>query len=120
MRNASPADTLKTSLDTYAWADAGSYATQLGPASALFQYALHDDFSPESYVQRYFDLSAGPKEVKFYDADHGLNAKAQRDRFKLLQRHLALESARRDARKGSNGEMGPRSHYHCQSRSLEI
>jgi hypothetical protein len=51
-RRAVPADTLKTLLDTYAWADAGSYATQLGPASALLRYALHDDFSPESYAHR--------------------------------------------------------------------
>jgi cephalosporin-C deacetylase-like acetyl esterase len=64
MRKAVPTDTLKTFLDTYAWADAGSYATQLGPASALFQYALHDDFSPVVYAQRYFDMAAGPKVVK--------------------------------------------------------
>jgi hypothetical protein len=92
MRKAVPADTLKTFLDTYAWADAGSYATQLGPASVLFQYALHDDFSPEFYAQRYFDMSAGPKEVNFYDADHALNAEARRDRFKFLQQHLALQN----------------------------
>ena len=92
MRKAVPADTLKTFLDTYAWADAGAYATQLGPSAAFFQYALHDDFSPVVYAQRYFDMAAGPKDVKFYDADHALNAEARRDRFKFLQQHLAFQN----------------------------
>lgn len=87
-----PAATLQTFLDTSAWADAGSYATHLGPAPALFQYALHDDFSPVEYAKRYFAMSAGPKEMKFYDSGHALNADARRDRWMFLQEHLVLST----------------------------
>jgi cephalosporin-C deacetylase-like acetyl esterase len=92
MRKVLPAGALRTFLDTYEWADAGYYATHLGPATAFFQYAVHDEFSPEAYAQRYFDMSAGSKEMKQYDADHALNEEARRDRFKFLQQHLALQS----------------------------
>jgi cephalosporin-C deacetylase-like acetyl esterase len=90
MRKAVPAETLKAFLDTYEWADAGTYASHLGPAPALFQYALHDDFSPVKYAKQYAELSSGPKEVKFYDADHALNAQARQDRFIFLHEHLGL------------------------------
>jgi cephalosporin-C deacetylase-like acetyl esterase len=92
MRKAIPPDTLRTFLDTYAWADAGSYEMQLGPAPALFQYAIHDDFSPVHYAKQYFQASSGPKEQHFYDSDHALNAAARQDRFNFLKTHLALRN----------------------------
>lgn len=91
-RKTIPAATLQTYLDANAWADAGTYATHLGPAPALFEYALHDDFSPVAYAKQYFAASSGPKEVKFYDSGHALNAEARRDRFRFLQEHLALSN----------------------------
>jgi cephalosporin-C deacetylase-like acetyl esterase len=92
MRKAVPPDTLNAFLDTYAWADAGTYESQLGPAPALFQYAIHDDFSPVEYAKQYFQASSGPKEEHFYDSDHALNAPARQDRFDFLKTHLALHS----------------------------
>jgi len=89
-RKSIAAATLQNFLDSYAWADAGTYAAHLGPAPALFQYALHDDYSPEPYAKQYFAHSSGPKEVKFYDSDHALDPEARRDRFEFLREHLAL------------------------------
>ena len=72
------------------WADPGAYAARLGPAPALFQYATHDDFVAIASAKHYFDISSGPKEIKFYESSHSLNADARRDRIDYLRRHLSL------------------------------
>jgi cephalosporin-C deacetylase-like acetyl esterase len=78
-------------MQASAWADPGSYATHLGPAPALFQYGLQDeDWVPLKDAKDYFAMSSGPKEVKFYESGHALNAQARLDRIKFLQQHLAL------------------------------
>ena len=78
-------------IQTNAWADAGSYALHLGPAPALFQYGLQDEeWVPLKDAKDYFAMSSGPKEVKFYECGHALNAQARLDRFEFLQQHLAL------------------------------
>jgi cephalosporin-C deacetylase-like acetyl esterase len=92
LRAKSPIEKIEENLKTYAWADPGNYATHLGPAPALFQYALHDDWVPLQDAKDYFAESAGPKESKFYDSDHALNAEARRDRWVFLREHLALKS----------------------------
>jgi dienelactone hydrolase len=99
-RKAIPAATLQSYLDANAWADAGTYATHLGPAPAFFQYALHDDFSPVAFAKQYFAASSGPKEVKFYDSDHALNAEARMDRFHFLQTHLGFSNLSAEALQG--------------------
>lgn len=35
-------------------------------------------------------MSSGPKEAKFYESGHALNAQARVDRFEFLRQHLAL------------------------------
>jgi cephalosporin-C deacetylase-like acetyl esterase len=82
---------VEQTMQTNAWADPGSYATHLGPAPALFQYGLQDEeWVPLKDAKDYFALSTGPKEVKFYDCGHALNAQARFDRFEFLRQHLAL------------------------------
>ena len=89
-RRSVPADKLEKYLQAYEWADPGAYAAQLGPAPAFFQYALHDDFVEVSAAKHYFEVSSGPKEIKFYDTNHGLNADARRDRVQFLSKRLSL------------------------------
>ena len=82
---------IEQSLEANAWADPASYAGQLGPAPALFQYALHDEeWVPLADAKDYFALSSGPKRAEFYDSDHALNEKARLDRDRFLQEQLAL------------------------------
>lgn len=82
---------VEQTMQANAWADPGSYATQLGPAPALFQYGLHDEeWVPLQDAKDFFAISSGPKEVKFYQSGHALNAQARVDRFEFLRRHLAL------------------------------
>jgi dienelactone hydrolase len=78
-------------LQSNAWADPASYAGQFGPASALFQYGLHDeDWVPLQDAKDYFAMSSGPKEVKYYDSDHALTQAAEKDRDEFLKKHLDL------------------------------
>ena len=89
-RKSVPVGKLEQYLDTHEWADPGAYAARLGPAPALFQYATHDDFVAIASAKHYFDISSGPKEIKFYESSHSLNADARRDRIDYLRRHLSL------------------------------
>ena len=41
--------------------------------------------------QKYFGMSKGPKEIKFYDSNHALNTEARHDRYEFLRKHLALQ-----------------------------
>lgn len=90
LRKAVGVEKLKQYRDTYDWADPGSYASHLGPAPALFQYALHDEFVPEVMAKHYFESASGPKEIHFYDSTHSLSAKAREDRYEFLRTHLHL------------------------------
>jgi cephalosporin-C deacetylase-like acetyl esterase len=82
---------LEQSLTANAWADPGSYAGELGPAPALFQYGLHDEeWVPLADAKDYFAMTTGPKKAEFYDADHALNAKARLDRNSFLRAELSL------------------------------
>jgi len=78
-------------LDANSWADAASYADHLGPAPALFQYAMHDEFVPVVMAEHYFESSSGLKEIQFYDSTHSLNAEARVDRYEFLRKHLNLD-----------------------------
>ena len=91
-RKSVPIDKLISYLDTHEWADPGAYVGHLGPAPALFQYAMHDQFVEVSAAKHYFEMSAGPKEIRFYDSDHALNADARRDRIDFLRKHLLLSN----------------------------
>ncbi len=71
-----------------AWADPATYASKLGPAPALFQYGLHDELIPLAHAKDYVAMVSGPKTVKYYDADHALNAKARTDRDSFLRKSL--------------------------------
>ncbi len=76
---------VEQTMQTNAWADPGSYAAHLGPAPALFQYGLRDEeWVPLKDAKDYFAMSSGPKEVKFYESGHALNAQARFDRFEVV------------------------------------
>jgi cephalosporin-C deacetylase-like acetyl esterase len=89
-RNSVPAEKLNQYLETYYWSDAATYAGHLGPAPVLFQYATRDEFVPVAAARHYLEMSSGPKEMKFYDSDHALNAEARHDRYEFLRKRLNL------------------------------
>jgi len=91
LRQSVPAAKLEQNLQSVAWTDPGSYAAHLGPAPVLFQYGLHDEeWVPLQDAKDYIAMASGPKEVRFYESDHALNAEARRERFAFLREHLGL------------------------------
>lgn len=64
---------------------------QLSPAPILFQFATNDHHVPSERAQAFFDAAREPKELRWYEAGHGLNPEATRDRVEWVARQLGLE-----------------------------
>jgi dienelactone hydrolase len=62
----------------------------LAPASILFQFGTDDRHVPRHRAQEFYDAAREPKELKWYEAGHGLNEQAAADRQAWLERHLRL------------------------------
>lgn len=91
-RKSVPMDKLKAYLDANSWTDPATYAADLGPAPAFFQYATRDEFVPVDEAKRFFESSSGLKQMKFYDSNHALDAQARQDRYEFLRKHLGLSA----------------------------
>jgi cephalosporin-C deacetylase-like acetyl esterase len=90
MRKTTDMAKVEQSMKVTSWSDPGSYADKLGPAPALFQYGLHDEeWVPLKDAKDYVAMVSEPKTVKYYEADHALNAKATADRDAFLRKILA-------------------------------
>jgi cephalosporin-C deacetylase-like acetyl esterase len=91
MRKTTDMAKVEQSMKVTSWSDPGSYADKLGPAPALFQYGLHDEeWVPLKDAKDYVAMASEPKTVKYYEADHALNAKATADRDAFLRKILAV------------------------------
>ena len=62
------------------------------PAALLFQSARQDRLVPLPDAVRYQLAGSKPKEVKWYDAGHGLNAESLRDQALWLENHIGIEA----------------------------
>jgi len=60
-----------------------------GTLPVLFQFATRDKFVTQAAAEALVAAAVGPKEVRWYDAEHGLNADATRDRLAWLRARLA-------------------------------
>jgi predicted esterase len=60
-----------------------------GALPILFQFATRDRFVSKEAAEALVAAAAGPKEVRWYDAEHALNADATRDRLAWLRARLA-------------------------------
>lgn len=65
---------------------------ELAPAPLLFQFARDDVHVPVERAEAFFAAARNPKELRWYDANHGLNAEATADRIEWVTRRLGLES----------------------------
>jgi fermentation-respiration switch protein FrsA (DUF1100 family) len=54
----------------------------------LFQFATRDKFVTKAAAEGLVASAAGPKDVRWYDAEHALNAEATRDRVAWLRARL--------------------------------
>lgn len=61
-------------------------------APVLLQFGRQDKYVPAAKAQAFFDAAKEPKEVKYYDAGHALDAEAIRDRQNWLREKLGLKN----------------------------
>jgi dienelactone hydrolase len=65
------------------------YIAVASPAALLFQFARRDIYITEAAATEFFDEARGPKEIRWYDAEHDLHIEAAaKDRQEWLARQL--------------------------------
>ena len=79
---------LKPYLRAYSAIDPVRYISRAAPASLLFQNGTRDPVSPRKDVDAYFRAASKPKEQRFYNAPHELDAQALADRDAWLVKLL--------------------------------
>ena len=68
-----------------------AHVPNLSPASVFFQFATDDPHVSKQRAEEFFGASKEPKEMKWYQAGHGLNEEATRDRKIWLKEKLMLK-----------------------------
>lgn len=71
--------------------DPMTHIPNLSPAPVLFQFGTDDPHVPRERAQEFYEAAKDPREVKWYEAGHGLNADAASDRRKWLREKLGLQ-----------------------------
>jgi dienelactone hydrolase len=67
-----------------------THVPNLSPAPVLFQFGSDDPHVPKERAEEFFDAAKEPKEIKWYESGHGLNADATMDRKHWLKQKLNL------------------------------
>lgn len=68
--------------------DPTAHLGRIGGLPVLFQFATRDKFVTKAAAEALVASASGPKEVRWYDAEHALNADAARDRLAWLRSRL--------------------------------
>jgi dienelactone hydrolase len=79
---------LKAYVRAYSVVDPVRYVARTPPAALLFQNGTRDPVSPRADVNAYFKAAGEPKEQRWYEAGHELNAQALADRDAWLVKLL--------------------------------
>jgi dienelactone hydrolase len=66
------------------------HVAKLSPAPLLFQFARDDPHVPQERAEAFYEAAGEPKQIQWYDAGHGLNEQATRDRMAWLGEQLGL------------------------------
>ena len=69
-----------------------AHIPNLSPASVFFQFATDDPHVPMERAEEFFAAAKEPKEMKSYQAGHGLNEEATLARKTWLKEKLMLKS----------------------------
>jgi dienelactone hydrolase len=67
-----------------------THVPNLSPAPVLFQFATDDFHVPRERADEFFGAAKEPREMKWYESGHGLNAEATQDRKVWLKKMLGL------------------------------
>ena len=77
-------------VDRLAPLDPVAYIGRAAPSPVLFQFGRKDPYVPEVRAREFFEAAREPKTVLWYDAGHGLNEQAIRDRQSWLRQVLRM------------------------------
>lgn len=66
------------------------HISNLSPAPVFFQFATDDFHVPKDRAEEFFAAAGEPREMQWYDSQHGLNAAATEDRKAWLRQKLRL------------------------------
>lgn len=75
----------------YAFDDPVHYVGHSAPAAVFLQFGRKDEFIPEKWVRRFYELFAEPKKLGLYDAGHALDKAARVERTRWLAERLSLK-----------------------------
>ena len=75
----------------YSYLDQGKYVSHAAPAVVFLQFSNQEASMTPELERRHAAVVSEPKQVKFYDAPHALNAEARRDRIQFLTEQLKLK-----------------------------
>jgi dienelactone hydrolase len=67
-----------------------AHVGNLSPAPILFQFAMDDFHVPRERAEEFFAAAGEPKEIRWYEAGHGLNEAATQERMAWLSKVLSL------------------------------
>jgi dienelactone hydrolase len=67
-----------------------THVSDLSPAHIFFQFATDDFHVPRERAEEFYAAAKEPKEMKWYNARHGLNYEATQDRKSWLKQNLGL------------------------------
>ena len=76
----------------YSYLDQGKYVSHAAPAVVFLQFANQEKSLTPERARQHAAVVSEPKQVKFYDAPHALNAEARRDRIQFLTEQLKLKT----------------------------
>jgi dienelactone hydrolase len=71
--------------------DPTRHLARAGALPVLFQFATRDKFVTKAAAEALAASAPGPKEVRWYEAEHALNADATRDRLAWLRARLSAK-----------------------------
>lgn len=66
------------------------HVPNLSPAPVLFQFGTNDPHVPKERAEEFFAIANEPREMKWYESGHGLNANATGDRKAWMKEKLGL------------------------------
>ena len=79
-------------IDKLAPLDPIAYIGKTSPARVLFQFGRQDPYVPEAQARAFFEAAREPKDLIWYNAGHGLDPQAVRDRQEWLRQYLKIPS----------------------------
>jgi len=85
------AEKLDALVAKYSYLDQGKYVSHAAPAFVFLQFANQEKFLTPELAQKHAAIVSEPKQVRFYEAPHSLNAEARRDRIQFLTEQLKLK-----------------------------